>query len=221
MRMPRDKHPRERQRRTLRRRKATKHPYDRILIVTEGSKTEPQYLEEIRILMRAAPASIRVMPSAAGTDPRQIVQYAESRFLETRAFEAVYAVFDRDMHPGYFPALQMAQALNNKLRNDERKPTSFIPVPSVPNFELWILLHYQDLWAYADRADIMTALRVHLSDYQKGATGLYQTTSPTLSDANTRAAQLRERHTPFTGTDPYTDMDILVDRLLKLRDRSK
>tara|TARA_R110002126_G_scaffold10446_14_gene47590 strand:- start:2429 stop:3088 length:660 start_codon:yes stop_codon:yes gene_type:complete len=218
--MPRDKHPRERQKRALKRRKPTKRPYDRILIVTEGSKTEPQYLEEIRILMRAAPASIRIMPSAAGTDPRQIVQYAEAQFLETKEFEAVYAVFDRDEHQGYFPALQMAEALNNKHRNDERKPTAFIAVPSVPSFELWILLHYQDLWAYAHRTDIMTALRVHLPDYQKGATGLYETSSPTLSDASTRAAQLRERHTPFTGTDPYTDMDILVDRLLKLRDTS-
>lgn len=216
--MPRDKHPRERQKRELKRRKPVKRPYDRILIVTEGSKTEPQYLEEIRISVRAASASVRILHSADGTDPLQIVEFAEKQFLETKAFEAVYAVFDRDEHRGYFPALTKAASLNERHKNDEGKAVPFIAVPSVPSFELWILLHFQDLWAYTDRHDIMTALRRHIAGYQKGVRGLYQRTNADLPQATGRAAQLRVRNSPHTGVDPYTDIDELVNRILTLQE---
>lgn len=215
--MPRDKHPRERLKRQLKRRKATKLPYERLLIVTEGSKTEPQYLEEIRIANRAASAFVRILPSALGTDPRQIVTYAKEKFLETRAFERVFAVFDRDQHAGYNDALNMAVALNESLRNDEGKPVPFIAIPSVPSFELWVLLHYQDLWEFADRHDIIPALRVHIPDYEKGQNGLYQKTSPLADEAFRRADLLRQRFTPYAGVDPYTDIDDLVRRLQNLR----
>ncbi len=216
--MPRDKNPRERQKRELRRRKAIRRPYDRILVVTEGSRTEPQYFEEIRVSVRATSAFVRILHSADGTDPLQIVEFAEKQFLETKAFEAIHAVFDRDAHGGYFAALTKAAALNGKHRNDEGKPVPFHAVPSVPNFELWILLHYQDLWSYTDRNDILTALRVHFRSYQKGDSGLYERLHERLPQANERAARLRSRHGPDSGVDPYTDVDLLIDRILRLRE---
>jgi len=73
--------------------------YPRILIVCEGEKTEPNYFEEIRREYRIHTANVRVLPSEAGTNPMQIVQFAEDTFRKSgKAFDKVFAVFDRDDH---------------------------------------------------------------------------------------------------------------------------
>ncbi len=46
--MARDNSPRERQKKQLERKQGRRAGYDRILIVSEGSKTEPNYFSEIR-----------------------------------------------------------------------------------------------------------------------------------------------------------------------------
>ena len=55
------------------RRKATKEArracYARILIVTEGSKTEPLYLEEISAAHQLHSANVEVQPGQLGTAP--------------------------------------------------------------------------------------------------------------------------------------------------------
>ncbi|MFZ5560732.1 MAG: hypothetical protein ACOY41_04260 [Pseudomonadota bacterium] len=50
--MGRDNQPRDRQLARKVRKAASRASYARILIVTEGSKTEPLYLEEIRVAYR-------------------------------------------------------------------------------------------------------------------------------------------------------------------------
>ncbi len=45
--MGRDNHPRNRQKRHLERKEAITQQFERILIVSEGSKTEPNYFSEI------------------------------------------------------------------------------------------------------------------------------------------------------------------------------
>lgn len=111
--MARDHSPKERQRQQLERKLGRRASHDRILIVCEGSKTEPNYLGEIRQAYRLHTASVQVHPSALGTDPVQVVQYAKELFefgdknkgIQPRAFEQVYAIFDRDEHRSYFDAL--------------------------------------------------------------------------------------------------------------------
>jgi hypothetical protein len=46
--MGRDNQPKERQKRQLARKIGNRSSYDRILIVSEGGKTEPNYFREIR-----------------------------------------------------------------------------------------------------------------------------------------------------------------------------
>ena len=104
--MARDNSPQERQRQQLERKLARRASYDRILIVSEGSKTEPNYFGEIRQAYRLHTANVEVRPSELGTAPIQVVQYAKELFefgdkhknIQPRAFEQVYAVFDRDDH---------------------------------------------------------------------------------------------------------------------------
>ncbi len=104
--MTRDNSPKERQQKQLERKQGRRASYDRILIVSEGSKTEPNYFREIRSAYRLHTANVEVRPSELGTAPIRVVQYAQALFEngdrhkshQRRAFEKVYAVFDRDGH---------------------------------------------------------------------------------------------------------------------------
>jgi hypothetical protein len=215
--MPRDNHPRERQARALARKKPKRPPFDRVLIVTEGAKTEPLYFEDIRKQKRIASAHIEVLHSALGTQPRQVVDFAHQHFLATKAFECVFAVFDRDDHTTYVDALARARALDNTLRNDVKQLVRFYAVPTVPCFELWLLLHYQDQLAPLHRTEALSRLKAHIPGYAKGTTGIYALTEPRIGDANARAARLRSQFAPDDGNDPYTDVDTLVARLRAIR----
>lgn len=51
--------------RSLRRRAAVRQPFERLLVVCEGEKTEPLYLEEIRQELRLSSATVQVHAGAA------------------------------------------------------------------------------------------------------------------------------------------------------------
>ena len=74
--MGRDNSPKERQLKQLERKQTQRESYDRILIVSEGSKTEPNYFGEIRSFHRLHSTNVQVWPSALGTQPIQVVHYA-------------------------------------------------------------------------------------------------------------------------------------------------
>jgi len=92
--MARDHHQKTRQKNHLLRKKPFSRGCDRILIITEGEKTEPHYFEEIRKHYRLSTASIEIMQSKYGTTPQQVVNFAVDRCKETKEYEAVYCVFD-------------------------------------------------------------------------------------------------------------------------------
>lgn len=69
--MVRDNSPKVRNKRQLARKRTSRASYDRILIVSEGSKTEPNYFKEIRSAYRLQTANIEVRASDLGTAPIQ------------------------------------------------------------------------------------------------------------------------------------------------------
>jgi hypothetical protein len=107
----------------------------------------PNYFEDIRKQNRIPTALVRVTP-ADGTQPRRVVDFAEETFSETKQWDSVYAVFDRDDHTTY--------ATTNA------KPVRFAAVPSIRCFQLWLLLHYADIQAFYHRARIFNLLRAHI-----------------------------------------------------------
>lgn len=80
--MARDNSPKERQLKQLERKASRRAPYDRVLIVSEDSKTEPLYFKEIRSEFRLHTANVEVQPSDLGTAPIQVVNYARQLFEE-------------------------------------------------------------------------------------------------------------------------------------------
>lgn len=67
--MGRDKQPKIRQAAQLARKAANRASYDRILIVSEGSKTEPLYLGEIRKQHRLQTTNVQVQHSCLARRP--------------------------------------------------------------------------------------------------------------------------------------------------------
>ena len=219
--MARDNSPQERQKWQLARKLQSRASYDRILIVSEGSKTEPNYFGEIRSAHRLHTANVVVRPGELGTAPIQVVQFAQALFehgdrhrrIQPRAFEQIYAVFDRDDHASYFDALKMAEAVDGKLRNDIKQPVRFKAVASVPCFELWLLLHYEDVHAPLHRDEVMQRLKQHVPGYEKGADHAFEITRGRLAIATQRAEQLSAKCNAFDAPEPYTGVADLV-RLL-------
>ncbi len=92
-----------------------------LLIVTEGEKTEPDYLKCLRNRLRLAAADIEIV-NAAGTDALTIVNHAIDKRNERRRearkgcvvlYDSVWAVFDTeraDTNPKLNDALQKAKA---------------------------------------------------------------------------------------------------------------
>lgn len=224
--MGRDNQPKDRRRVKLERKQGNKASYDRILIVSEGKKTEPIYFEELRIHLRLQTAKIKMVPSDYGTDPLSVVNYAYDLFNEgsaqhhisPKSFERVYAVFDRDEHKTYFEALNRADTINDnmRLKNDLKKQVQFKAIVTIPSFELWLLLHYKDIHPEYEvhRDKIFSKLKKYMPKYEKGLREIFQNTWFLHCDALDRADILRKHNNPHTGKLPYTDIDELI-RLLK------
>jgi RloB-like protein len=126
---------------------------------------------------------------------------------------SVRVVFDRDDHDEYFNARNRANALDGKLKNDLHKKVKFIAISSVPCFELWLLLHFEDTPAPMHRYVALTRLQKHFPNYAKGQTGIYAATKEHVISAKTRAEKLPEHN----GIDCFTDIHELVTLLTTLK----
>ncbi len=208
---------RSRSSRDLRREKPKRAAHDRVLIVCEGSKTEPNYLDEIRQAARISSVDVHVIPSALGTEPKQVVESAEAEFKRTKGYEKVYAVFDRDQHLTYIAALDMAEARDKKWKNDEGVAATFEAIVTVPSFELWLLLHFENIQAFMPRDQALARVKTHIAGYEKGNKDTYAKTVASIQTAIDRGTALKANNSRRPGTDAYTDMHDLVAVLRGLK----
>ena len=221
--MGRDNQAKHRQRGRLERKQGRRAPYDRVLIVCEGAKTEPCYFGELKAHHRLQTAAVKVLPSDYGTDPLSVVKYADDLFVNgsaqkgvgKKAFERVCAVFDRDDHRTYHDALSMAKRLNGKYTNDFGHRVTFEAVVSIPCFELWFLLHFSRIGHEYElhREEVLRRLRGHFPQYEKGQQGHHQALRDMQESALRHAETLRKFNTAEGGALPYTDVGELVQWL--------
>jgi RloB-like protein len=120
---------------SYKRRGPQREPYDYVLIVCEGEKTEPGYFRGLRQAYRLSSANIEITHPNA-TDPVNIVRFTEAR-LVAGGFDRAYCVFDRDNHTNHDEALQMVT------QSENGKQKRLFAITSVPCFELWVLLHFR------------------------------------------------------------------------------
>ena len=123
----RSRHPRGRRRAdgTHVRSVASRDLQPRILIVCEGERTEPRYLEAFPV------TSLTVEVHGTGRNTLSLVEEA-ARLHRKKRFDKVWCVFDRDSFPkeAFNAALQKARTLG------------FEVAWSNECFEVWYLLHF-------------------------------------------------------------------------------
>lgn len=204
--------------RAFRRRAATRAPYDVVLIVCEGEKTEPPYLKGLRTAYRLSNANIIIAP-ADGNDPVSVVKQAvETCRRSPGEFDKVFCIFDRNGHANYQEALDLVA--NSQLG----RKGMLVAIPSVPCFEIWVLLHYAystgPYVASGGRSacdNVVSAIRGHLPEYEKAFAGVFDELWPLLDRAITHGERLA-LHNRQTGSDnPATRFHELAKYLRSLK----
>ena len=204
---------RPRGRSRIHRRRPTREPYDRVLVVCEDAKAEPGYFRGLIDHYRLSTANVVVLGS--GSDPRFLVKRAKMlRVAESRRgdrYDAVYCVFDRDEHAHFHTASQEAQASGLHLAR------------SWPCFEFWLILHFEYHRRPYSRSGNRTAaqncvreLTQHLSSYTKGMAGVFADLQDRLETAKTNAARARSDASETRRDDPSTEVHLLVTYLQSL-----
>jgi len=213
----------------LKRKGPTREPYDAVLIVCEGAKTEPQYFGEMRAKLRLASTNV-VITGEGATDPIGIVNTAIALFAADPIYDRVYCVFDRDTHATYRPALEKIAATRLRREGGKRGAgvARFAAITSVPCFEYWLLLHYEYTTRPYERVGRHSACdrlihelksHGHLPDYGKGAKGLYKETAPRLETAMNHARRALAAAESGGTDNPTTRVHELVEYLVALAAR--
>jgi RloB-like protein len=196
---------------SYRRRGPQKEPYDSVLIVCEGDKTEPQYLDGLKQAFKLSNANIRVT-SADGTDPVSIVRFAQRLVDREGEYDRVYCVFDRNGHANFAEAIGLI------------RPLGYQPIVSWPCFEIWVLLHfvystapYNSIGCQSACDLVVREVRKYFAGYAKGHRGIYGHLESKIDAAITHAKRLRQHNTSSNSYNPSTAVDELVDYLRKLK----
>ena len=160
-----------RQFREFQRRHPKRASYDRVLIVCEGSKTEPNYFRELVDHLKLNTANVEI-DGDSDPSPKSVVAYAKRRYQQEGDFDRVFCVFDKDEHSTYHQAVR-------ELASAELTPV-FAPITSVPCFEYWLLLHfifttkpYARSEFYSPGQHVLRDLKVYLPEYSKGSQHIY------------------------------------------------
>src|SRR3989338_5356038 len=146
----------------LKRKFAIRSAKPRILIVCEGTKTEPNYFKSFPI------TSVEVIVDACGYNTKSLVGLAKEKSNRAKAeklpYEQVWCVFDRDSFAKehFNTAIQMAEA------------NQFKAAYSNEAFELWYILHFEYLIAGLNRDQYKAKLTQHLGkEYKKNSSEMY------------------------------------------------
>lgn len=199
-----------RRERSLRRRAPSREPLPRILLVCEGTTTEPKYFDEFRREVRTR--LVEIIIDDEGGVPRTLVQRAAARMTaaqleadrnrdENLKYDEDWCVFDVDDHPGIADARQQARDNDIQL------------AISNPCFELWLVLHFQDQTAHIARRALSTLLRKYIPKYKKYAP--LQLIRAGYEDAVRRAMQIEKRSIEHEneGGNPTTSVYRLTERI--------
>ena len=169
--------------RRIRRKDPVRSPALRIVVITEGAVTEPRYLRTFKRL-HGAQSSAKLVVIGGAADPRAVVERAIEELKELKrdrlgGRDTVWAMFDRDEHPRFDEAKNMAHGNGIRL------------AISNPCFELWGILHYQECDAPLDRHECQNKLGEWCPGYSKKKRKVFD--DPKVIEHNYRDAVRRAK----------------------------
>lgn len=201
------------------RKKASRKPYERILIVCEGEKTEPLYFISLRRALGLHPANVVIADKKRGLDPVSLLAYALEELKKDPDFNHLYCVFDRDKHTTYEAAL-------DRIRSLKPKGGALIhAITSIPCFEVWLLLHFEyttrpfkALVSESNCALVLAELRKsgRLPGYEKSGSEVFSRIEDRLETALQNAKRLEAYHAEIGTDNPSTMVHLLVEKLQSL-----
>ena len=193
----------------IKRRSKNRRPRDRILIVSEGKKTEPLYFNDLKDHYQLNMVEVK----GSGSTPTSVVRKAkkiseEERKINGDDFNYVYCIFDRDIHTDFERAKELA---NNY---------GIITICSWPCFEFWFHLHFGYSRKPFDTSGGKTSskncsdeLKKLLPNYNKNAVGIFQLLIDRLEDAKKNSIKALKDAKDTQNPDPSTEIHKLVEYL--------
>ncbi|MGJ3264829.1 MAG: RloB family protein [Salinarimonas sp.] len=185
--------------RGLARRPPRRAPRIKITLFCEGEVTEPDYLGRL-----AAEVGLKLLWGRKGGKPAELVEAAidARRAAKAEGFAGpheIWVVFDCDEHPQVADARRRAEANGVRVAYSE------------PCFEVWPLLHHPDGVGPMTSPEAVERVCERFPSYRRVKILGYEALRPHLDDAVARAGRLRRANEATGVTNPYTDVDILVE----------
>jgi len=200
------------------------HPQEKILLVCEGAKTEPNYFKSIRRFLPPGLVDIDIFGEGMNTvslvtkaiEYRDLLVQKVKSCPLTRPYDQCWAIFDRDsfLPEKFNSAIELGKQNNIKCAYTNEA------------FELWYLLHFEYLNAAINRDQYKAKLTSHIGfEYKKNSEEMYEIlkTLGNETQAILFAQKLLDEHqtgTPATHN-PSTMVHELIDELNALNRRKR
>lgn len=202
---------------TLGRRSFYRKENKRILIICEDEKSSRYYFEGF-CLENNLVREVKVIKCPNGNDPLNIIKYAEK---ERKYYQKIYCVFDADVKFTSEKNEKRYQEALNKCKNSKDK---IIAIDSMPNFEYWLLLHFDCYSAPFARTEKNTIdematkkLKEYLPNYEKKDKNIFTKTKDYLKAAMKNAHAVEKNHKQTDSDNPSTKIHKLIRELLTLK----
>lgn len=193
----------------LARRRASLAGLPTALIVCEGRCTEPHYLRGLLEHLRVNAANVEIAPGSSTTDAIGLVRSARLRYQARPEFDRIFVVLDGDQR-------SLAEARVDAAKGIRRRGGGRVPIHlivSAPCFEYWLLLHFEYTTRDDSSADVVQALKGHVTDYEKADADIFRKVRVGFESAVTAARRASREMAAAGARSPMTDMPVLVEAL--------
>jgi RloB-like protein len=192
------------------RKRFNRKPYQILVIVCEGGKTERKYFDEYK----EQKSGLKIeTPNSTVTDPINLVKFAKHQItkyaLNFQQGDRVWCVFDVDHHTDQ--EIQKARTLAGK---------DVQVCLSNPSFELWYLLHFCYYNSRITNQDLFQKLKKYIPTYQKNK-DFFSKLIAKRNNAIKHAKKLNKMHESngikilSVSSNPSTQVFKLVEYILK------
>ncbi|MDI9571354.1 MAG: RloB family protein [Pseudomonadota bacterium] len=190
----------------LSRRVGTRYIRDRILILCEGKRTEPNYFRQFPLDIKLMELKVKGTGSNTLSLVEEAIRLGQGAAGNGRPYNQIWCVFDRDS----FPAGNFNQAF--KVAKTNRIRIAY----SNQCFELWYLLHFDFNDAAIDRNEYGLRISKYMGrKYRKNDKNMYGLLKERQGNAIRNAKTLLSRYHPCNPEkdDPSTSVHELVETL--------
>lgn len=202
-----------RKRRSLRRARTGTRSVRKIFIIGVEGETEKLYFDQFK----GVSPVIRILTTRGGTraDPDSVVEKVERQLEQLRdeetlrSADAAWVVIDRDTWD--------PEALKRVYEWTAQHKNRWVAI-SNPQFELWLLLHYEEGYGVVTQKECLERLGRHVGEYRKND----RRSLPLSAEARALAVERATKRFPTlprtypeltTLQPPYTGVHVLVTQL--------